>query len=127
MSNREHKIDAFLSSMSFAKNMADCDCDECGFICEVPPPPIQDAVNEHKKRKLLEVSPSQERSLISRDGGISMWKFTMPPGSQPLTEYGNSHRFIFIKNLPKVSDAFSIYKAFNLQYSQQQNFARAAL
>jgi hypothetical protein len=38
-----------------------------------------------------------------RDGGISIWKIEMPPGAQPLTEFGYSHRFIFVKTLPKVS------------------------
>jgi hypothetical protein len=94
-------VDAFTSSMSFA-NLADCDCDECGSICEIPPP-IIDAIKVHKKRKLLEVMPCQGRSLIMRDGGISIWKIEMPPGAQPLTEFGNSHRFIFVKTLPKVS------------------------
>ena len=101
MAKRDDGVEAFTSSMSFA-NMADCDCDECDFICELPPP-IIDAIKGHKKRKLLEAIPSQERALIMRDGGISIWQIIMPPGAKPLTEFGNSHRFIFLKTLPKVS------------------------
>ena len=69
----------FLASMTFANGNNDlgCDCDECG----VPlPAPIREAVRK-RKRELLETRilfSTQERSLISRQDGISIWKKVIP-------------------------------------------------
>lgn len=102
MSKRTGNQDEFLSTMTFAFG-AGCDCDECDGICEAPvvPQTIKDAIAEHKKRKLLETRPSQERNLVARDGGLSIWRVVMPPGSDPFIEYGNSHRFLYFKQVPK--------------------------
>ena len=99
-SKSKSKHDAFLSSMTFTKMGEACDCDECG-INEVPVAILQ-AVENHKRmkrEKLREANPKQERKLVVRDGGLSIWKITMPPGAEPLTEFGGSHRFVFIDQL----------------------------
>lgn len=90
----------FLASMTFANGNNDlgCDCDECG----VPlPAPIMEAVHK-RKRELLESRPlfsTQERSLISRQDGISIWKTVVPVGADPLIEFGQSHRILWVKHL----------------------------
>lgn len=100
--NKNH--DAFLESMTFATGEA-CDCDECEVdIQESVPPSIVDAIQGHKRRKLLDnqVVACQERELVARlSSGASIWKLTMPPGSDPLIEFGNSHRIILVNQCPK--------------------------
>jgi hypothetical protein len=92
--------DLFLSKMSFALG-GNCDCDECG---DVAPKSITDAVKEHKRMKMMiEKNPEQSRSLICRESGVSIWKWIMPEDAEPLVEYGNSHRFVLVRKLPKVS------------------------
>mmetsp|Transcript_9498 Transcript_9498/g.13966 ORF Transcript_9498/g.13966 Transcript_9498/m.13966 type:complete len:287 (-) Transcript_9498:159-1019(-) len=104
------KHDRFLSTMTFANSMAmgGCDCDECD-ECNEPsiPTDISDAIQQHKRKKLLfsgsYIITNQERKLVKRwnGGGVSIWKFTMPPGSEPLVEFGNSHRIVLVERLPK--------------------------
>ena len=123
-------MDDFLSSMTFASGDITCDCDECGLPDSVPPT-IRNAVNEHLRKRKLE-QPSvfvsnggtsssssssnnkrayyniqQNRTLIKRECGFAIWKFDMPCcskniGSDPLVEYRNQHRIIFVKQLDKV-------------------------
>ena len=98
--NKNH--DAFLASMTFATG---CDCDECELdIKESVPPTIADAIQGHKRRKLLdnEVVTCQERELVARlSSGVSIWKLTMPPGADPMIEFGNSHRIVLVHQCPK--------------------------
>lgn len=95
--------DAFLSSMTFASTLhPDCDCDECGNrTFQIP---IHEAIEQHKRQKLLYDHMSfisQERTLIKREGPVSLWKLVMPPGSDPLIEFtGSSWRCILVDRIP---------------------------
>jgi hypothetical protein len=44
----------------------------------------------------------QTRQLLFRQGSpqLSIWKWTMPVDADPLLEYGNNHRIMYIRNLP---------------------------
>ena len=105
-----NKVDPFfLASMTFAHGVVrDCDCDECGL--EPIPQSIKDAVRKHKRAKLMSVVDitHQERHLVKRDGGLSIWRLTLPVGSEPLVEYGNSHRIVLVKNMPENVEVKSI-------------------
>lgn len=98
-----NKTDRFLQTMTFTKiSHAECGCDECGIVST--PFSIREAVESYKRQKLLYDSMSfisQERTLIKRDGPVSVWKLVMPPGSDPLVEYGNnSWRCILVDSIP---------------------------
>ena len=85
------------------------------------PPDIQRAVQEHLKKRRLE-QPSvfessqrfniqQQRELIKREFGFSLWKLVLPryhgsgnSGGDPIVEYRNSHRILFVKKMPEVSN-----------------------
>ena len=122
--NKKH--DAFLSSMTFASGDISCECDECGLSDDVPSA-IRNAVMEHqRKRKAEQLSTAifnsnsnnsrqrgyniqQSRELVKREYGFSIWKLCIPccvsgsrGGSDPLVEYRNQHRILFIKQLDKV-------------------------
>ena len=92
----------FLATMTFANVGEVCDCDECGPLSFE----ISSAVAQHKRQKMLQndhfaKTIVQERSLIIREDGLSIWKLLLPPrGAEPLTEYGNSHRIVFVERLP---------------------------
>ena len=92
-----------------------CDCDECdatSFSNNVTiPETIKAAIRAHKKQRLSlgEESTStsfrtfkrtQQRTLIGRHNTISVWNITMPLHAEPLIEYGNNHRIVWIKRLP---------------------------
>ncbi len=88
--------------MTFAKMGQElCDCDECGPLSIE----ISSAVAEHKRQKMLlnDFSKTivQERSLVKRHDGLSIWKLVLPPGADPLREYGSSHRIIFVERFPR--------------------------
>lgn len=95
--------DAFLSSMTFATK--DCDCDECGIRTPLSNSIINEAIQHHKRQKLLYDHMSfvsQERALIKREGTVSLWKLIMPPGSDPLIEFtGSSWRCILVDRIPR--------------------------
>ena len=95
------KVDPFfMASMTFAHGVVrDCDCDECGM--EPVPQSIKDAVRKHKRAKLMSVVEitHQERHLVKRDGGLSIWRLKLPVGSEPMVEYGNSHRLVLVKSM----------------------------
>ena len=98
---RENKLDPFLASMTFAHGvLRDCDCDECGL--EPVPPDIRDAIRKHKRAKLMSVVEitSQERHLVARDGGLSIWRLKYPVGAEPMVEYGDSHRIVLVDQMP---------------------------
>ena len=98
MSNNGTDGDAFLSSMTFASGdiARNCDCDECGLI----PVSIANAIRQHKRRKV--VQRTQDRSLVTRADGLSVWKNTMPLQAEPLIEFGNSHRIVLVDKLSPV-------------------------
>jgi hypothetical protein len=91
----------FLSSMTFASGndrSIGCDCDECGVAL---PAPIAAAVRK-RKRERLETGPlrrTQDRSLINREDGIAVWRTIMPIDAEPLLEFGQSHRIVWINRL----------------------------
>jgi hypothetical protein len=95
--------DSFMSSMTFSSAAqgggAGCDCDECGIAV---PGPILKAMREHKRQK-LETGPlkrTQERILVCRQDGLTVWKWTMPLDAEPLIEFGSTHRLIWLEKLP---------------------------
>lgn len=95
--------DSFLTSMTFARQShPDCECDECGI--GTTSISITEAIEHHKRQKLLYDHMSfisQERTLIKREGPVSLWKLVMPPGSDPLIEFtGNSWRCILVDKFP---------------------------
>lgn len=101
-----------------------CDCDECGYLIGAKsqiPATIQDAIHRYKRRKLetgSSLKRTQDRSLVKRGNptlnhnnhgnttttttnqGVAIWQWIMPHGAEPLLEFGNSHRFLWIKRLP---------------------------
>jgi hypothetical protein len=101
------KQDAFLSSMTFSSGEIGrgCDCDECDMI----PADIVQAIQRHKRQKLIDVPlmRTQDRTLVKRCESISVWKWTMPLNAEPLIEFGNSHRIIFVMQKPEVSVSFT--------------------
>jgi hypothetical protein len=101
---------SFSSSMTFASSGAkrQCDCDDCGAI----PEDIMAAVRK-RRRQMVESSPlkrTQERKLLRRDRGVSVWNLTMPLDAEPLIEFGSSHRLVWVKRLPEDSILKSIGK-----------------
>lgn len=101
--NENHE--RFLSTMTFTSMFGSCDCDECDEgSCDPAsgltiPPQIKAAVEQHKRQRIS--IPSQERTLIFRKGGISIWELVIPPYSQPITEFCSTHRFTFVTQVPK--------------------------
>eukprot|EP00986_Skeletonema_menzelii_P020005 scaffold29843_cov143-Skeletonema_menzelii.AAC.1 len=103
----------FLASMTFASGEISCNCDECDFGPSVPPD-IQRAVQEHLKKRKLEqpvfessqqLNIQQQRELVKRESGVSVWKLVLPRyngnGADPIVEYRNSHRILFVKKMPE--------------------------
>jgi len=84
--------DPFLDSMTFAFGMPEgrgCDCDECGLDTgSMVPVSVANAVREHKRLKLMKVPVrrTQERVLVTRESGISVWELVMPLDAEPLIE-----------------------------------------
>lgn len=111
------KQDAFLSSMTFSSGEIGrgCDCDECDMI----PADIVQAIQRHKRQKLIDVplTRTQDRALVKRCESISVWKWTMPLNAEPLIEFGNSHRIIFVKQKPEVSFSFIDIKVLGIFFS----------
>jgi hypothetical protein len=118
--------DSFLSSMTFAAHGAalargGCDCDECGGAGYIPQA-IVDAIRRHKrlKNETAPIKRTQLRELLARQGPIAVYRFTMPLQAEPLVEFGTSHRLVWIKFLPDVSqNSFSYCWAspFSLSFS----------
>mmetsp|Transcript_3860 Transcript_3860/g.4464 ORF Transcript_3860/g.4464 Transcript_3860/m.4464 type:complete len:271 (-) Transcript_3860:388-1200(-) len=104
-SNTNSNHERFMASMTFTSMFGNCDCDECDGCpepsSETVPPDIKAAVKDYKRQRVT--SASQERILTFRDNasGISIWEIVMPPGAEPLTELGGSHRFVLVTHLPK--------------------------
>lgn len=100
--NRKSDQDAFLASMTFSSVDfgRGCECDECDQV----PSDIRRAIQAHKRLKLQHVPlmRTQDRALVAREESITVWKWTMPLNAEPLIEYGNNHRIVFVAHLPKV-------------------------
>lgn len=105
--------DTFVSSMTFASSSGEfgmrtmgggsgggCSCDDCDLI----PPDIRLAIQAHKRRKAEAVTlmRTQDRTLIMRQESIAVWKWTMPLHAEPMIEFGNNHRIVFVARLPEV-------------------------
>ena len=105
-----HRLDqdAFLSSFTFASGDfgRQCDCDDCGAIPEA----VMAKIREHKRKRIIDIplKRTQARELVLRDDGVAIWTLTMPRNAEPLVEFGNSHRFLWIKRLPHGSILKSI-------------------
>mmetsp|Transcript_21549 Transcript_21549/g.44959 ORF Transcript_21549/g.44959 Transcript_21549/m.44959 type:complete len:295 (-) Transcript_21549:268-1152(-) len=135
--------DAFSSSMTFASFQQgelrnDCECDECDAILfrkqqggngdgSVPgqfvPDPILKAIQEHKRQKRVNgpLKRSQGRALNKREGQVAIWEWTLPPDSEPLVEYGTSHRLVWVKRLPRGREVKSIGKGIIGSGSEEQS------
>ena len=106
--NNTNSTDYFISSMTFAApggafaRGGGCDCDECGGSAFIPQA-IVEAIRKHKQRKheRMPMKRAQVRDLVRRHGSISVYQMTLPLHSDPLVEFGQSHRVVFIKHLSK--------------------------
>jgi hypothetical protein len=97
---------AFEASMTFASianGPGGCDCDECG-VGNYLPNAIALAVKRHKAAiQAMPLKRTQHRALGKREQQVSVYAWTLPADSEPLVEFGNSHRFIWIQRLPETS------------------------
>ena len=89
-----------MKSMTFAKTdqyLDKCDCDECDNV----PPSIREIIHlrREERRASGPIKRTQQRSLVNRDGQISIWCMTMPQNAEPLIEFGSSHRIVWVKKL----------------------------
>ena len=95
-------LDVFVSSMTFASGELPrgCECEECERI----PPTIRDAIARHKRRKLISqpIPRMQFRALVTRKDDVSIWKWKMPFDAEPLVEFGNSYRIVYVDDMPEV-------------------------
>jgi hypothetical protein len=115
----------FVESMTFASSRhrpLDCDCDECGVtgssVNSFVPNAIQEALSNYKRQKrftslrrtqerrllqnhALALCPSTEEreSSVSTTALISIWQWTLPLQAEPLLEFGNSHRLVYVQRL----------------------------
>lgn len=114
----------FLQSMTFANRsqhnaaLFRCDCDECGVVGSSGqsfiPNAIQQALNDYKeqqKRSGVSFRRTQERTLVRKHSLqlsddsfklLSIWQWTLPQHAEPLLEFGNSHRIVYIQRLSGV-------------------------
>lgn len=89
-----------MKSMTFARTdqyLDKCDCDECDNV----PPSIREIIDlrREERRASGPIKRTQQRSLVNRDGQISVWCMTMPQNAEPLIEFGSSHRIVWVKKL----------------------------
>jgi hypothetical protein len=89
---------------SIANGPGGCDCDECGVGSNSLPNAIALAVKRHKAAiQAMPLKRTQHRALGKREQQVSVYAWTLPTESEPLVEFGNSHRFIWIQRLPERS------------------------
>lgn len=99
-----------LHAVYIFSNNQECDCGPS------VPVDIQRAVQEHLKKRKFEqpvfessqqLNIQQQRELVKRESGVSVWKLVLPRyhgrGADPIVEYRNSHRILFVKKMPEVS------------------------
>mmetsp|Transcript_23676 Transcript_23676/g.52903 ORF Transcript_23676/g.52903 Transcript_23676/m.52903 type:complete len:283 (+) Transcript_23676:214-1062(+) len=112
---------SFIDSMTFAHGDGKfCDCDECEN--DAVPDLIRDAaaaeINKRKAEQPSVFDPNksmcirQTRTLVRRGHGISVWRYELPPerNPEPIVEYRNSHRIIFVRTMSPMSRVLSIGK-----------------
>lgn len=115
----------------FGRNVCDCSDDECGGRIGAIPAPIYEAVQSYKLSRLTQNyqssetprtgqheysiplmfhanKPRQQRRLMTRMDGVTVWELTMPCDAEPLIEYGSSHRLVYVKQLAQESKIISI-------------------
>jgi hypothetical protein len=100
--------DPFEASMTFASIDTSlggaCDCDECGVSGAKLPNAIASAVKRYKAAiQSMPLKRTQHRALCKREQQVSVYEWTLPADAEPLVEFGNSHRFIWIQRLPETS------------------------
>jgi hypothetical protein len=106
---------SFQASMTFASidtsnslGGAGCDCDECGVGINYLPNAIASAVKRYKAEiQSMPLKRTQHRALGKREQqttqAVAVYEWTLPSNAEPLVEFGNSHRFIWIQRLPDAS------------------------
>jgi len=97
--------DSFLQSMTFARPdefLGACDCEEC----DAMPPTIRKFLDEKKRlqRASGPIKRTQQRTLVGRQGQLSLYCMHMPKNAEPLVEFGSSHRIVFVNHLAKSHD-----------------------
>jgi hypothetical protein len=131
--NNHQEMDSFLASMTFAGTGAHlqrggCDCDECGGITGgMLPQAIIDAIRAHKKlqAETVPLKRTQQRELLQRKDSLCVYRLTLPLDSQPLVEFGSTHRLVWIQKLSPHSKLWSIGKG--IVGSQDEENARQPL
>jgi len=96
--------ESFLQSMTFAQGGSfanGCDCEEC----ESMPASIRKFLQDRKRQRFATgpIKRTQQRTLVTRDGQMSVWCMHMPKNADPLVEYGSNHRIVWVKQLAAVS------------------------
>lgn len=99
--------DPFAASMTFTSignSPGGCDCDECGVGASYLPNAIALAVKRHKAAiQAMPLKRTQYRALGKREQQVAVYNWTLPADAEPLVEFGNSHRLIWIQRLPDAS------------------------
>lgn len=117
--NNKRKHSDFLDTFTFTNgNHQFCECDECEIFVRndkrnpnMIPPSVAEAINRHQqlRRTQQPLRRSQSRSLIKREGSITVYDYHLPLNvSEPLVEFGNSHRIIWVKHLSRHSRLYNL-------------------
>eukprot|EP00536_Pseudo-nitzschia_multiseries_P011615 jgi/Psemu1/206324/e_gw1.405.25.1 len=98
--------DSFLRSMTFSRArefLYACDCAECDDI----PPSIRKFIHERKRqsKEAGAIKRTQQRTLVSRHGPVTLHSIYMPKHAEPLIDFGTSHRVVWVKRLVKKSNS----------------------
>ena len=108
---RKRSTAAFLSTMTFASQqhvVGRCDCDECGerVVNGMPviPNAIQQALQDYQRQKLrqgpLRRTQNRQVMLRSQHAAVSIYKWNLPVHADPLLEFGDSHRLVWVRRHP---------------------------
>ena len=118
-------------SNGFGGNVCGCSDDDCGGRIGAIPAPIYEALQSYKLSRLTlnyhssgtpstgrhqyaiplvfhGNKPKQQRHLMTRMDGVTVWKYSMPCDAEPLIEYGSSHRLVYVEQLSQESKIISI-------------------
>ncbi|KAL3768400.1 hypothetical protein ACHAW5_000767 [Stephanodiscus triporus] len=120
--NDDGDNDAFLLSMTFASGKSGCVCLDCGD--DPLPRSLRDAVNAHNERRGLAAADGpggsrttttttttkrQYRKLVKREMGFDLWRLGLPVDvDDPIVEYRNNHRMMFVERLDEASSVLSV-------------------
>jgi hypothetical protein len=100
----------FLASMTFGRISCDCSDDECkerpSTLSTDVPNAIMEAIRQYRDSHTRQQRSRQsaERRLLFRSSSqpLFVYQWTLPfDVSEPLVEYGSSHRLVWIKSLPR--------------------------